>query len=199
MWKTTSLKAKILIIIGVILISVFLSSIISWCLVQIFSRTPEEILNFSLVKVLALLFTSKADLQIFVLLLIIFAIFLIFAVIKLFNLNDYLSKTYKVTPQIEIPLPVGKNQTQHGSAWWLDQKVKDEKFGKFTFDPETENFKNILDYAKENKKEEIKAIEKMENEMKMQDDVKKLDENLSNFEVISDEAYFVNPNTIYDI
>ena len=46
---------------------------------------------------------------------------------------------------IEIPLPVGKNQTQHGSAWWLDKSKFSENFGVNTIDPENETIKELLD------------------------------------------------------
>ena len=36
--------------------------------------------------------------------------------------QDYKSKTYRVTNNIEIPIPVGGKQTQQGSAWWLNKK-----------------------------------------------------------------------------
>lgn len=106
--RATKLQTKILICILLVLIAGFLSACISWILVQIFSKTPEEILNFSLAKVFSCLFTNIYDLQIFVLLLVIFSIFFIFSVLRMFNLNNYLSKTYKVTPDILIPMPVRK-------------------------------------------------------------------------------------------
>lgn len=199
MSNTTKLSTKILILIVILIISVLLSSAIAWCLVQIFAKTPEAILEFSYIKVFSLLTTSKECLQIFVLVMLIFGVFVIFSVVRLFDLNSYLSKTYKVTPQIEIPLPVGKKQTQHGSAWWLDKKVLDDKFGHFTFDPTDKNFKDILNYANEKKKDETKAIDKMKSEMEMESDVKKLSEDINEFSSLSDGAYFVNPDTTYNI
>lgn len=106
--RATKLGTKILMLIVVILISIFLSASISWCLIQIFARTPEKLLEFNVVDVFSSLFTNEYDLQIFALLLIVFSLFLVFAVLKIFNLNDFLSKTYKVTPDILIPMPVRK-------------------------------------------------------------------------------------------
>lgn len=196
MSNSTNLRTKILIIFVIILISIFLSACISWILVQIFARTPENILNFNLFDVFKELFINIYDLQIFVLLLVIFSFFLIFSVLKMFNLNNFLSKTYKVTPQIEIPLPVGRHQTQQGSAWWLSQKELDKKFGKFTFDPSQPEFDHILDYARKNRKKEEEKIEIMENERKYEGEIKNLNEDFEKTVNQYNECFFVD-NDIY--
>lgn len=190
-------KTKVLIIILIILISCFLSAILSWILVQIFARTPEEILNFNLFKVFDTLVTNIYALQIFVLLLVIFSIFLIFSVLKLFNLNNFLSKTYEVTPDIHIPLPVGKDQTQQGSAWWMDKKRMEKKFGKFTFDPNEGTFDKLLTYSRNNKKTEKEKIENMENETKFNDQIKVLENDFENINKKYSENFFVDNDIFY--
>ncbi|MBO5349840.1 MAG: hypothetical protein J6A89_08505 [Clostridia bacterium] len=65
----------------------------------------------------------------FVLTIIAFMLFVILTIFKIFDLKDYKSKTYKVTNNIEIPLPIGYKQTQQDSAWWLNKKDFSKKFG----------------------------------------------------------------------
>lgn len=145
------LSLKIIGMIFAFLISVFLSSIITFCLMQIFLKQPEEILKINVFKVLETVGSSKESIQIFVLTIISFMLFATFSIFKFFRTKDYHSKTYKVTNNIEIPVPVGQNQTQHGSVWWLEKKAFRKVFGINTIDPENPTIKALLDKSIEDK------------------------------------------------
>lgn len=73
----------------------------------------------------------------------------------------------------------------------------EKKFGKLTFDPQEDNFKNILDYSKENKKKEKIQIEKIENEKKLDSNIKQIQEELSKINDINNECSLVNDNAYY--
>lgn len=106
-----------MIIISTILASV-LSLIIAYCLMEIFLRTPLNLLNFNAGNMFKTIFGSQDGIQMFVIILLAFMILILSTAFKLFKLNDYKSKLYEVTPDIKIPYPV-KGQTQFGSSWWL--------------------------------------------------------------------------------
>ena len=112
----TKLRTKILVIFICIVFSIVLSAIGSWLLIQSFTGQTAEILNISISKVFTI-FSMEEGIQLFIILLLCFMVLIATSVFKIFNLDDYLSKTYQVTKEIRIPLPVGKNQTQQGSSW----------------------------------------------------------------------------------
>lgn len=156
------LSLKIIGMIFAFLISVFLSSIITFCLVQIFLKQPEEILKINVFRVLETVVSSKESVQIFVLTIISFMLFATFSIFKFFRTKDYHSKTYKVTNNIEIPVPVGQKQTQHGSVWWLEKKDFNKVFGINTIDLENPTIKALLEKSTEDK-EIIKKSDNDEN------------------------------------
>lgn len=156
------LSLKIIGMIFAFLISVFLSSIITFCLVQIFLKQPEEILEINVFRVLETGVSSKESVQIFVLTIISFMLFATFSIFKFFRTKDYHSKTYKVTNNIEIPVPVGQKQTQHGSVWWLEKKDFNKVFGINIIDPENPTIKALLEKSTEDK-EIIKKSDNDEN------------------------------------
>ena len=148
--KRLSLK-----IIGMVLaffISVFLSSLITFCLMQIFLKQPEEILKIDVFRIL----------ETVVLTIISFMLFATFSIFKFFRTKDYHSKTYRVTDNIEIPIPVGQKQTQHGSVWWLGKKEFNKVFGINTIDPENPTIQALLKKSIEDK-EIIKKSDNDEN------------------------------------
>lgn len=158
--KRLSLK-----IIGMVLaffISVFLSSLITFCLMQIFLKQPEEILKIDVFRILETVGGSKESIQIFVLTIISFMLFATFSIFKFFRTKDYHSKTYRVTDNIEIPIPVGQKQTQHGSVWWLGKKEFNKVFGINTIDPENPTIQALLKKSIEDK-EIIKKSDNDEN------------------------------------
>lgn len=89
-----------------------------------------------------------------------------------FGLQDYKSKVYKVTDDIEIPMPVGEKQTQQGSAWWLPKKSFSKVFNINTIDPESSTIKKLL----KNADEETKMIKSIEIPYKEVNDSKFVDE-----------------------
>lgn len=155
------LRTKILTLIIVVVISIFLSIIISWVLVQIFTKQPEKIFSFNNLNILGMFSILKLEegKQIFLLVLLCFILLLVFTVFRVFNLDDYLSKTYKVTKEIRIPLPIGKDQTQNGSSWWLNKKKFPSIFGVNIFDPENETIAHLLKRAEEERKKEEYLME----------------------------------------
>lgn len=170
------LSLKIVGLIFAFLISVFLSSIITFCLMQIFLKQPEEILKINVFRVLETVVSSKESIQIFVLTIISFMLFTTLSIFKFFRTKDYHSKTYKVTNNIEIPVPVGSRQTQHGSVWWLDKKKYNKVFGINTIDPENPTIKELLEKSNEDKAN-IKKVSKDES-LKLDIDVEPLTEEL---------------------
>lgn len=158
------LSLKIIGMVFAFLISVFLSSLITFCLMQIFLKQPEEILKINVFRVLETVVSSKESIQIFVLTIISFMLFATFSIFKFFRTKDYHSKTYKVTDNIEIPVPVGGRQTQHGSVWWLDKKNYNKVFGINTIDPEKPTIQELLKKSIEDKE----VIKKSDNDEKVQ-------------------------------
>lgn len=151
------LSLKILGLIFAFLISVFLSSLITFCLMQIFLKQPEEILNINVFEVLETVKSSKESIQIFVLTIISFMLFATVSIFKFFRTKNYHSKTYKVTDNIEIPLPVGGKQTQHGSVWWLNKKNFKKTFGTNTIDTENPTIQELLSKSDDDREVLIKS------------------------------------------
>ena len=149
--KLGKLKTKILGIILAFLIAVILSSIISTILHLIFTRVPEEIINIRPNTIIQSLSNNKEHFEMFVLTIIAFMLFALLTIFKIFDLKDYKSKTYKVTNNIEIPLPIGDKQTQQGSAWWLSKKDFSKKFGVNRVDLTKKEFAELIKLANEDK------------------------------------------------
>lgn len=157
------LKSKILGLSIAFIIGVFLSSILSFCLVKIFTRVPLEILEINVRSVIENITLNNAGLQLFVLIFLAFTVLMLVSVFKVFDLDDYLSKTYTVTPDIKIPLPIGKNQTQQGSAWWLNKKsLYNKPFGVNVFDSLNPTIAEFLAYSEKQKLIEKSKIERLE-------------------------------------
>lgn len=149
------ISKKVLSLLIALIISIILSAVISTCLNLIFMKQPEMILELTPIKIVQHLILYATAREIFFLVILAFMCLAIISTFKLFKLNNYYAKTYRVTPEIEIPLPVGKNQTQHGSAWWLSEKKFSENFGVNTIDPENETIKELLD---ENSTKKVEPI-----------------------------------------
>ena len=141
-WKK-ALKIKVLGLIIALGISIVLSAIISTMLYCIFNKVPEEILNMKPNTIILSIVNNKEHLQMFILIIIAFMLFALLNVFKIFNLKDYKTKTFKVTNNIEIPIPIGDKQTQQGSAWWMDKKELNKNFGVNTLDPNNAEIKKI--------------------------------------------------------
>lgn len=139
------ISKKIFTLLIAFIISIILSAVISTCLNLIFMKQPEAILSLNPIKIVENLILYQPAREMFFLIIIAFMILATMSTFRLFKLNNYHAKTYKVTPEIEIPLPVGKNQTQHGSAWWLDKNKFSENFGVNTIDPLNPVIKSLLD------------------------------------------------------
>ena len=78
-------------------------------------------------------------------------LFALLSVFKVFDLKDYKSKTYRVTNNIEIPIPIGDRQTQQGSAWWLSKKEFSKVFGVNRLDPKNPEVKKLVKLANDEK------------------------------------------------
>lgn len=181
-------RTKIVGLLIAFMISIFLAAIISFCLVKIFSRQPQEILNINVESVINNIKNEKAGMEIFVLSVLAFLLFMLVSVFKVFDLDDYLSKTYVVTPDIKIPFPVGKSQTQQGSAWWLNKKDLYKKpFGVNTFDPNNPMIHNLLEFSK--KQREIEKIK--------MDRLEKINDLMENHKISFSEAEKQVPVPIY--
>lgn len=139
------LNKKIVTLLIAFIISIVLSAVISTCLHLIFTKRPEEILGLNANLIVNSLITEPQNMQMFIIIVIAFMMLAFVSIFKVFKLNNYLAKTYKVTPEIEIPMPVGKNQTQHGSAWWLEEKNYKKNFGINIIDPENPTIKALMD------------------------------------------------------
>lgn len=149
--KGRKLKTKILGIILAFFIAVVLSAIISTILHLIFTRVPEEIINIRPNTIIQSLLSSKEHFDMFVLTIVAFMLLAFLTVFKVFDLKDYKSKTYKVTNNIEIPIPIGEKQTQQGSAWWLPKKEFSKKFGVNRIDLSKKEFADLIKLANEDK------------------------------------------------
>lgn len=146
---------KVITLLIAFSISIILSAVIAVCLNIVFMKQPEAIFGLTPIKIINELIKYKTARDMFILIILAFMSFAIISTFKLFKLNNYYAKTYKVTPDIEIPLPVGKNQTQHGSAWWLDKNKFRENFGVNTIDPLNPTIKELLD---ENSNKKVEPI-----------------------------------------
>lgn len=149
--KGNKLKKKIIGLIISFVIAVILSSIISTMLHLIFTKAPEEILNLTPEKIVTSLVNSKEHFEMFILVIIAFMLFVLLTIFKVFDLKDYKSNNYKVTNNIEIPMPVGDSQTQQGSAWWLPKKELSKQFGVNRLDPNNSEIKKLIKVANEEK------------------------------------------------
>lgn len=149
--KNNTLKTKILSLLIAFAIAVILSSIISTILHLIFTRVPEEIINIRPNTIIQSLSSSKEHFEMFILTITVFMLLAFLTIFKIFDLKDYKSKTYKVTSNIEIPLPIGEKQTQQGSAWWLPKKEFSKKFGVNRVDLSKPEFANLIKLANEDK------------------------------------------------
>ena len=145
------LKTSIKLII-LLAISIILSAIISTILHLIFLRQPESIIGINPKLITTSIMSNKEHLEMFILIVIAFMMFAILAILKISNLKDYKSKTYRVTNNIEIPIPVGGKQTQQGSAWWLNKKEFKKNFGVNRLDMEQPDVKKILELAELDRK-----------------------------------------------
>jgi len=149
--KGNKLKTKIISLIIVLVISIVLSGIISTILHLIFTKRPEKILNITFNGIINSLFNSEEHFEMFILIIISFMIWVFLSVFKVFDLKDYKSKTYKVTNNIEIPVPIGDKQTQQGSAWWLSKKELSKKFGVNRIDTSQKEIQELINIAKKEK------------------------------------------------
>lgn len=149
--KGRKLKTKVLGIILAFFIAVILSAIISTILHLIFTRVPEEIINIRPNTIIQSLSSSKEHFDMFVLTIVAFMLLAFLTIFKVFDLKDYKSKTYKVTNNIEIPIPIGEKQTQQGSAWWLPKKEFSKKFGVNRIDLSKKEFADLIKLANEDK------------------------------------------------
>ena len=117
----------------------------------IFTKVPEEILNMTPQSIIDSILSSKEHFEMFVLIIISFMLFALLSVFKVFDLKDYKSKTYKVTNNIEVPIPIGDRQTQQGSAWWLSKREFPKVFGVNRLDPKNPEVKKLIKLANEEK------------------------------------------------
>lgn len=107
------INKRIVTLLIAFLISIILSAVISTCLHLIFTKRPEEILGLNASYIVKSILTESQNRKMFIIIIIAFMMLAFASIFKIFKLNNYYAKTYKVTPDIEIPMPVGKNQTQH--------------------------------------------------------------------------------------
>lgn len=106
---------KIITLLIAFIISIILSAVIAACLNLVFMKQPEAILGLNPIKIIDNLIKYKAARDMFFLIILAFMCFAIISTFKLFKLNNYYAKTYKVTPDIEIPLPV----RQESNTTWF--------------------------------------------------------------------------------
>lgn len=133
------------------IIAVLLSAVISTILHLIFLRQPELIIKLNSQMIITSIISNKEHLEMFILIVVAFMMFAILAIFKISNLKDYKSKTYRVTNNIEIPLPVGGKQTQQGSAWWLEKKDFKKNFGINKLDLSQPEIKKLLELVEEDR------------------------------------------------
>ena len=149
--KGNKLKTKIIGLLIAFAIAVVLSAVISTILHLIFTRVPEQILNMTPNSIITSIINNKEHFEMFILVIIAFMMFVLLTIFKVFDLKDYKSRTYKVTDNIEIPLPIGGKQTQQGSAWWLSKKELAKSFGVNTLDPSNSEVKKLIQMANKEK------------------------------------------------
>lgn len=150
--KGNKLKTKLLSLIIAFVIAVVLSAIISTILHLIFTKVPEEILNMTPNSIITSISNSREHFEMFILVIIAFMLFALLSIFKVFDLKDYRAKTYKVTNNIEVPIPIGDKQTQQGSAWWLSKKEYPKVFGVNRLDSKNEEVQKLIQIANEEKK-----------------------------------------------
>lgn len=150
--KGNKLKTKLLGLIIAFVIAVILSAIISTMLHLIFTKVPEEILNMTPNSIITSISNSREHFEMFVLVIVAFMLFALLSIFKVFDLKDYKSKTYKVTNNIEVPIPIGDKQTQQGSAWWLSKKEYPKVFGVNRLDSKNVEVQKLIQIANEEKK-----------------------------------------------
>lgn len=135
------------------IIIAILSSVIANCLYYIFINDSMKILELNFSKVIFNTVQIEDVRLMFIILYIAFVVIAISSMFKLFSKENYRAKTYQVTDNIEIPKPVGKHQTQHGSSWWLPSKRFSENFGVNTLDPENPTVQSLIKFGNRLKKE----------------------------------------------
>ena len=151
--------SKMAFFIVAITISIALSIFFANVLSLVYSPNPQDIVTLNIDIMIHRLYTEKAVSQMFWIILAMFGLVLFISNYKRwFGLKDYKSNIYKVTDDIEIPVPIGNKQTQQGSSWWLSSKEYQKVFDINTVDPENETIKKLL----YNADEETKAIENIE-------------------------------------
>lgn len=149
--KGNKLRTKIIGLIISLLIAIVLSAIISTVLYLIFTRVPDKIVNITQSIMVESILQNKEHFEMFILVIIAFMLFSILTLFKVSDLKDYKSKTYKVTDNIEIPLPIGNKQTQQGSAWWLSKRDFLKKFGVNRIDLENKEIATLMNLAQQDK------------------------------------------------
>lgn len=106
---------KIITLIVAFTISIILSAVISTCLHLIFTKQPEQILELTPIKIINGVLFNEQNRQMFIVVILAFMTLAFVSIFRVFKLNDYHAKTYHVTPEIEIPLPVRKKSN---TAWF---------------------------------------------------------------------------------
>lgn len=149
------ISKKVVTLLIAFIISIILSAVISNCLHLIFTKRPELIIELNPSKIISNIINNYQNRQMFLVIILAFMLLACTSIFKVFKLNDYHAKTYKVTDNIEIPLPVGKNQNQHGSAWWLQSKNFKENFGINVIDPLNPTIAALLNKENNDKVEPI--------------------------------------------
>ena len=180
-----------------ITISISLSIFIANVLSLVYSPNPQEILTLNVDIMIHRFYTEKAVNQMFWIIFAIFGLLLFISNYKRwFGLKDYKSNIYKVTDDIEIPVPIGNKQTQQGSSWWLSSKEFPKVFNINTIDPENETIKKLI----YNANEETKAIRNIEiphivsddkeiiDEVKLKNNIKKEFSKITKKEIPKDES-----------
>ncbi len=114
------ISKKVITLLIALIISVILSAVISNCLNLIFMKVPEQILELNPSKIINNLVQYEATREMFFIIILAFMILAMISTFKLFKLNNYYAKTYQVTPEIEIPLPVRKES----NSTWLGLVVR---------------------------------------------------------------------------
>lgn len=148
------------IIFGIIaiIVAILLSILFANVLYLVYSPNPQEIIKLTPKLCFERFLTVKPINNMFWIILLVFGILALFTKFtRIFGLKDYKSKVYKVTDDIEIPIPVGEKQTQQGSSWWLSSKQYPKVFDVNTLDPENPTISKIL----HNANEETKAIKRI--------------------------------------
>lgn len=134
---------KLIMWITCIIISIIFSFIIANILNLIFSNKIDELFEFNIRSYFYYFAHVEEVRQIFLLCNLAFFCIFLYGIFKTFGLKNYYSNNYKVTDKISIPLPVGKNQFQNGSVWWLSKLNKN--FGVNILSYNNQVVRNILE------------------------------------------------------